>query len=47
MAHFQTIVLEHFPMWVLCVMCKGCRDTGVNVLEKSDLGQWSCLHLSL
>lgn len=28
-------------------MRKGCRDTGVNVLEKSDLGQWPCLHLSL
>lgn len=26
---------------------KRCRDREVNVLEKSDLGQWSCLHLSL
>ena len=35
--------------WLICfcVSCKKCGDTGVNMLEKSDLGQWSCLHLSL
>lgn len=35
--------------WLICfcVSCKKCSDRGVNMLEKSDLGQWSCLHLSL
>lgn len=28
------------------VLCKRCGETGVNMLEKNDLGQWSCLHLS-
>lgn len=37
-----------------CLLCGGVvflrgvwTGTGVNVLEKSDLGQWWCLHLSL
>lgn len=37
-----------------CLSCGGVvflrgvwTGTGVNVLEKSDLGQWWCLHLSL
>ena len=34
-------------MLVFCVLHWRCRGTGVNVLEKSDLGQRPCLHLSL
>lgn len=34
-------------MLVFGVLRKRWKDTEVNVLEKSDLGQWSCLHLSL
>ncbi len=30
-----------------CVSAGVWTGTGVNVLEKSDLGQWWCLHLSL
>lgn len=30
----------------VCVLCNKRLATGVNMLEKSDLGQWPCLHLS-
>lgn len=39
-------VLEHLPTLVFFVLRNKCRDTGVNMLEKRDLGQWSCVHVS-
>lgn len=38
-------VFPYVGVW--CFLRKRWRDTEVNVLEKSDLGQWSCPHLSL
>lgn len=42
----ERIGLDCSLMLLFCVLHLRCRGTGVNVLEKSDLGQCWCLHLS-